>query len=175
MRLRVLIASALSAMALAACGGEAAPLTLEQRVPDAGVAPGSEPDPVETRVTVTGVDQLVADIPSVTDGDLRAFDESGFVSAVRDARFYPSEPGDAHAPDAPHLFTIVLRFESEQGARDAVEQMHQFNLRQCPEVCAFDNSEFDVDGPPNALGAQRIAIPETLVSSTTRGRRLTCM
>ena len=63
---------------------------------------------------------------------------------------------------APHVFTVVLRFESEEGARDAVELMHQFNLRPCPETCAFATSEFDVDGTPNAKGAQRIATQESL-------------
>jgi hypothetical protein len=168
MRFAALVTAIVLGAGLAACGGdeEAAPLGLEQRVPGAAEAPGSEPDPVETQVTVTGLDafeaKLMADVPSVTDEDVRALEEAGFVSAISDTRFYPSEPGGAHVRDAPHVFTVVLRFESEEGAREAVELMHQFNLRSCPETCAFDNSEFDVDGTPNALGAQRIATQESL-------------
>jgi hypothetical protein len=153
---------------IAACGGgdEAAPLALGQRIPGAAEAPGSEPDPVETQVTMTGLDEfeakVTADVPSVTDEDVRALEEAGFVSAIFDTRFYPSEQGGEHVRGAPHVFSIVLRFESEEGARAAVELMHQFNLRPCPETCAFDNREFDVDGTPNAKGAQRIATQESL-------------
>jgi len=35
-------------------------------------------------------------------------------------------------------------------------------LEPCPETCAFDNAEFDVDGIPNAQGIQGIATQERL-------------
>ena len=168
MRFAALVATIVLGAGIAACGSgdEAAPLTLEQRVPGAAEAPGSEPDPVEIQVKMTGFDEfeaeVLADVPSVTDEEVRALEESGFVSAISNTRFYPSEPGGAHSREAPHVFTTVLRFESEEGAREAVELMHQFNLRPCPETCAFDNREFDVDGTPNATGAQRIATQQSL-------------
>jgi hypothetical protein len=170
MRFGTLVTAIVLGVGMAACGGdEASPLTLEQleqRVPSEAEAPGSEPDPVETQVTVTGLDEfeaeILVDVPSVTDEDVRALREAGFVSAVRDTRFFPSEPGGEHVPGAPHVFTLVLQFESEEGAREAVELMHQFNLRSCPETCAFEIGEFHVGGTPNAKGAQRIATQESL-------------
>ena len=166
MRFGALLAAVVLGVGVAACGGDpAAPLTLEQRVPGASEAPGSEADPVETRVTVTGIDEFsdfVTDDPRVTDEDIHAFENAGFVAAVRDARFFPNEPGGEHVPEARHLFALVLQFDSDDGARDAAEQMHQFNLRPCPDTCAFDVREFDVDGTSNATGVQRIATQESL-------------
>ena len=167
MRLGVRLAAIVLALGVAACAGnEADPLTLEQRVPDAAEAPGTEPDPVETRVSVTGLEEFEAEIlaraETVTDEDVRALGDAGFVSAIRDTRFYPGEPGGAHSGEVPHIFTLVLQFDSEEGAREAVEFMHEFNLRPCPDTCAFDFAEFDVDGTPDAVGSSQIATQESL-------------
>jgi hypothetical protein len=164
MKLRLVAATAVVAMALAACAAQSAPLTLEQRVPSAEDAPGSEPDPRETQVIVTGIDKFEAEIASqggpVTEEDVQALEEAGFVTAIRDTRFYPTEEG--HAPGAVHVFSIVLQFDSSDSARQAVELMQEFNLRTCPETCAYTSAEFDVNGIPDALGAQQIATQESL-------------
>jgi hypothetical protein len=163
---RRLVGVVVIGIALAACAGQAAPLTLEQRVPGAEGAPGSEPDPVETQLIMSGLDEfeaeILVDVPDVTDEDLQALEDAGFVAAIRDTRFYPSAPGAAHAPDAVHLFTLVLQFESEDGARQMLEVMHAFNLMTCPDTCAFSSAAFEVDGTPDALGAQQIATQESL-------------
>jgi hypothetical protein len=164
MRLRPLIAATAFALALAACAPAAEPLTLEQRVPTAEDVPGTEPDPLETTVTVTGIDefeaQFLAGDPTVTEDDLQALEDAGFVAAIADTRYYPGDEG--HGPGAVHVFTIVMEFDSEDGTRDVVAFLQDFNLRTCPEVCAFASAEFDVDGIPDALGAQQIATQESL-------------
>ena len=40
--------------------------------------------------------------------------------------------------------------------------LHTDGLEPCPETCAFDIAEFEVDRIPNAKGAQRIATQEAL-------------
>jgi hypothetical protein len=162
-----LVAAIAAVLALAACSpSPAASLTLEQRVPGAEGAPGSEPDPRETQVVMNGLDefeaQILVDVPDVTDEEMQTLEDAGFVSAISDTRFYPSESGAGHAADSVHLYSLVLLFESAEGAEQALELMHQFELRTCPETCAFTSAEFDVDGVPDALGASRIATQESL-------------
>src|SRR5918999_2561438 len=123
MRLVAIAAALVFGFPLVACGGEEAraPLTLEQRVVGAAEAPGSEPDPVETRVTATGLEELASELhgPEVFDEDISAFGEAEFVSLVIDTRFYPKEPGGEHTMGLPHLVTFVYEFESEDGANEA--------------------------------------------------------
>jgi hypothetical protein len=160
----VTIAAALVFM-LVACGGEArAPLTLEQRVVGTAEAPGSEPDPVETQVTATGLEELESELadPTVYEEDIRAFGEAGFVSLVIDTRFFPSEPGGEHTPAAPHVVTFVYEFESEEGANAAVDVAHRIGLRPCPETCAYEITEFQPAGVPDAKGVQAIATQESI-------------
>jgi hypothetical protein len=175
MRLGVVVA-VVAVMGIAACGGDdaAAPLTLEQpitleeRVPGEAEAPGSEPDPVETRVTVVGLEELVSNtkieeqLITVTDEDVARVEEDGFVAAILDTRFFPSEPGGEHGPGVPHVGTLVMQFDSAEGATDAFDLLHTDGLEPCPETCAFDIAEFEVDGIPNAKGVQRIATQEAL-------------
>jgi hypothetical protein len=162
----VIIAATLVALLLVACGSEEAnaPLTLEQRVVGADEAPGSEPDPEETPVTVTGLDELESQLsgPEVFDEDIEEFGEAGFVSAVFDTRFFPTEPGGEHAPGTPHVVTVVYEFESEDGANAAVEVAHRIGLRPCPETCAYEITEFDPAGVPDATGVQAIATQEAI-------------
>ena len=174
MRLCVVVVAAVAVMGIAACGGDdgggddaAAPLALEQRVPGEAEAPGSEPDPVETRRTATGLEELAATMDdqlfTTTEEEKRAaLGEAGFVSALLDARFFPSEAGAEHVGDEPHVRTLVMQFDSEAGATDAVDLLHTDGLEPCPETCAFDIAEFEVDGIPNAKGVQRIATQERL-------------
>ncbi len=151
---------------LAACAGEeaTAPLTLEQRVVGADEAPGSEPDPEETPVTVTGLDELEAEFagPEVYDEDLEAMADAGFISLVIDTRFFPSEPGGEHVPGTPHVFTVVSEFESEDGASAGANVAHDIGLRPCPETCAYEIAEFEPAGVPDATGVEAIATQESI-------------
>jgi hypothetical protein len=64
--------------------------------------------------------------------------------------------------DERHVRTLVMQFTSEAGANDAVDLLHADSQEPCPVTCAFDLAEFEVDGIPNAKGAQRIATQEAL-------------
>jgi hypothetical protein len=153
-------------LALAACGAQetSEPLTLEQRVVGADEAPGSEPDPEETQVTATGLEELEAELggPEVFDEDIEELGEAGFVAAVFNTRFFPSEPGGEHAPGTPHVFTVVYEFESEAGANTGVDVAHRIGLRPCPETCAYEITEFEPAGVPDAKGVQAIATQEAI-------------
>ena len=166
MRLVTIAAALVFCLPLVACGGEGAraPLTLEQRVVGAAEAPGSEPDPVETQDTVTGLDELESELagPEVYEEDIQSFGEAGFVSLVIDTRFFPSEPGGAHAPGMPHVVTLVYEFETEEGANAAVNVAHRIGLRPCPETCAYEITEFQPPDVPNAKGVQAIATQESI-------------
>jgi hypothetical protein len=167
MRLVTIAAALVFSLPLVACGSEEAraPLTLEQRVVGAAEAPGSEPDPDETQVTATGLEELETELdgPPVYDEDIRAFGEAGFVSLVIDTRFFPSEPGGEHIPrTSPHVFTVVYEFESEEGANAAVNVAHRIGLRPCPETCAYEITDFQPAGVPNAKGVQAIATQESI-------------
>ncbi len=166
MRLATIPAVLLFSLALVACGGEdaRAPLTLEQRVVGAAEAPGSEPDPEETQVIATGLEELESELtgPEVFDEDLRALEEAGFISLVVDTRFFPREPGGEHMPATPHVVTLVYEFESEEGANAAVDVAHRIGLRPCPETCAYEITEFEPTGVPDATGVQAIATQESI-------------
>ena len=123
MRFAALVAAIVLGAGLAACGGdEATPLALEQRVPGAAEAPGSEPDPVETQVNMTGFDEfeavVIADVPSVTDEEMRSIQEAGFVSAISDTRFYPSEPDGAPPANASRF---AARSEERRVGKECVQ------------------------------------------------------
>jgi hypothetical protein len=166
MRLVTFAAALVCSLSLVACQGEeaSAPLTLEQRVVGEAEAPGSEPDPQETPVTVTGLEELEAELAGLpaSDEDLRAIGEAGFVSAVIDTRFFPSEPGGEHVPGTPHVVSSVYEFESEEGANAAVDVGHTIGLRPCPETCAYEITDFEPSGVPDAKGAEAIATQESI-------------
>ena len=166
MRLVTITTAIVFSLALVACGSEGAraPLTLEQRVVGAAEAPGSEPDPDETQVIATALEELESELagPEVYDEDLLALGEAGFVSLVIDTRFFPSEPGGEHMPGTPHVFTVVSEFESEEGADAGVNVAHAIGLRPCPETCAYEITEFQPAGVPNAKGVQAVATQEPI-------------
>ena len=166
MKLSVGIFAVVAVMGIAACGGDAAPLTLEQRVPDEAEAPGSEPDPEETGRTGVGLDEFVAmmadQLITATDEDATRVSEAGFVSAILDTRFFPTEPGGAHTGGLPHVVTLVAQFATGAGATASVDLLHTDGLEPCPETCAFDIAEFEVGGIPNGEGIERIATQERL-------------
>jgi hypothetical protein len=151
-------------IALAACGNShaAQPLTLEQRVVTAEDAPGSKPDPEETRQQTTDFDEFIAALkdraidPDESMADV--FRGAGFKAAIADARFF----GDVHSHEARHVFTSVIQLGSEQGARTALDWLHADSLKPCPESCAVQISEFGVDGIPDALGVRRAQTAEDI-------------
>jgi hypothetical protein len=170
----VLFLTAVIALGAAACGGEedAAPLALEQRVSGDADAPGSQADPVETPVTVTGIE----DVRSLPDGlfdpeeeDVSAMEEAGFASALVDTRFFPSQPGAEHVGDEPHVARLVMQFASKEAAADMADVLHDDALEPCPGSCAVDISEFDVDDIPDAQGVQRITTAEDLEETGEQG------
>src|SRR6187397_1988521 len=167
MRTATLAAVLAFGLLLVACGSEeaGAPLTLEQRVVGTAEAPGSEPDPIETQATTTELDEVASALggPPIYDEDIRALGQAGFVSLVTDTRFFPSEPGGEHIPrTSPHVFTVVYQFESAAGASEAVGIAHRIGLRPCPETCAYEITEFQPTGVPNAKGVQAIATQESI-------------
>ena len=168
MRQGVVVLAVVALMGIAACGNDdaVAPLPLDQRVAGEAEAPGSEPDPVETRRTAAGLEELATTMEdqliTATDEEKAAFGEAGFVSAILDTRFFPNEPGAAHQRTDSHIATLVMQFTSEVGATDATDLLHTDGLEPCPETCAFAVAEFEVDGIPNGRGIQRIATQESL-------------
>jgi hypothetical protein len=169
----LLAVAAVAALGLSACGGDeaAAPLGLEQRVPSLADTPGSKADPVETRVTVTGTEEFITNLHdrlvNPTDKDRRDFEAMGFVKGIQDTRFFPSEPGAAHTRDAVHVFSLVLQFDSNDGAMRATELLHNDGVRPCPETCATQVQEFDVDGIPDATGVRRFATAADIKAAGT--------
>ena len=173
MRLLALFVTAVIALSAAACRGEdAAPLALDQRVSGEADAPGSQADPVERPITVTGIEN----VPSLPDGlfspeeeDLSAMEEAGFTSALVDTRFFPSEPGAEHVGDEAHLATLVLQLGSEEEAADMADVLHDDGLEPCTGTCAVDFSEFEVDDIPEAQGVARITTAEDLEATGDQG------
>jgi hypothetical protein len=151
------------AIALVACtnSGAAQPLTLDQRVPTADDAPGTKPDPEEVREQTADFDEFIAALKDRVidpDGAADVFRAAGFKAAIADARFF----GDVHSHEVPHLFTTVIQLASEDGADSAVEWMHADSLKPCPESCAVQISEFQVDGIPDAQGVRRAQTAEDI-------------
>jgi len=134
-------------------------------------APASKPDPVETRVTAAGTEEFITKLSdqlvNPTDKDRRDFETMGFVTGIHDARFFPSEPGAAHDRNDVHVFSLVLQFDSNDGATRATELLHTDGLRPCPETCATQVQEFDVDGIPDATGVRRSATAADIKAAGT--------
>jgi len=160
---------------LAACGGggdDAAPLTLEQRVTGDADAPDSQTDPVETPITVAGIED-VSSLPELLftpePEDVAAMEKAGFVSGLVDTRFFPSEPGAAHVGDEVHLATLVLQLASDEQAADMADVLHDDGLEPCPGSCAVDISEFEVGDIPDAQGGVRTQTAENLEATGAEG------
>jgi hypothetical protein len=161
-------------LGIAACGSKkaTAPLKLNQRVPSAQDAPDSKADPVEKRQTAEGPDEFITRLgdkfinPTVE--DVSEFKRSGFVRAIHDTRFFPAEPGGAHTRTAPHIFSLVMQFESADGAEKGLELIHADSLRPCPEKCSTQIEEFDVD-ISDAHGVRRFATAEDIEATGDEG------
>ena len=168
MKTGVLAMAVAIAATLVAC--EAAPLTLEQRVLSEADVPGSLPDPVETRQTASTLEEFTAwqDIPAA-ELDPGMLEEAGFVSAIHDTRFFPETPGGPHMREAAHVRILVVQFDSQDGARTAVDLLHENALQPCPGTCAARIEEFDVSGVPDAKGVQRLVTAERLEETGEQG------
>lgn len=151
-----LLASVL--FALAACGGDESkePLTLSERVVAEEDAPGSKPDPVEKRQQTADFDEFISALEELAvdpnkEEMSEVFREAGFEAAIADTRFY----GETHSMTSPHISSSAIQLQSEEGAGNALEWLHADSLKPCPETCAVQISEFDVDGIPDARGVRR--------------------
>lgn len=143
---------------LAACGGDESkePLTLSERVVAEEDAPGSKPDPVETEQQTADFDEFMSSLRELAvDPDeetmTNVFSDAGFQAAISSARFF----GETHGPTLPHIFSSAVELQSEDGAANALEWIHEDSLKPCPETCAVQISEFEVDGIPDARGVRR--------------------
>lgn len=163
-------------LGVAACGGgdEADPLTLEQRFIQAGDAPGYAPDPVEGGKHTWGnvdqfVDQTHEQLVRATIAEAEEFlTEAGFVRAIGGTRFLPGSDGE-HSRGDPHVGMGVLQFESDEGARDAVDWFDDDGSQPCPGKCAVTISEFEVDGIPDAKGVRRVVTANRLRQTGEEG------
>jgi hypothetical protein len=73
--------------------------------------------------------------------------EAGFVSGAAEVLSKGSDE---------HLIVMALQFETPSGASDAVEWLHDQNLKPCIRVCAIAISDLSVDEIPGAKGARRV-------------------
>ncbi len=171
---------ALIAVTLVACDGgdddaatpvpeAAAPLPIAQRFLTAADAPGTKPDPVETRQTTADLDEFIA---ALSEGPLvhpeesdmnTVFQEAGFKWGAVDARFY----GGAHSFTVPHVFGLIIELQSEEGAKSVLDWLEEDSMKPCPMSCAVTISDFDVDDIPEARGVHRIATAKDIEAAGT--------
>ena len=173
MKALLLLLSAVVVLGLAACSGgngeatSTGPLTLDQRVVTEEDAPGSKPDPVETRQTASDEqefsDRMGDAFVNPTDEEKARLGTIGFVKAIRDTRYF----GDVHSKDDLHTFSLVVQLDSPDGAKEMADFFHTDGVRPCPESCAFSVTEFEVDGIPGATGVRRYASEEAIQAAGT--------
>jgi hypothetical protein len=158
--------AALSAVALASCGGSddetAAPLPVAQRFVTAEDAPDSKPDPVETRQTTEDFDEFMASLSELaidldTAEATTVFEDAGFKGAGVDTRYFGE-----HSRTARHVFSSFIELDSDDGASSALDWLTTDQEKPCPMSCAFQISTFDVDGIPDARGVRRTATAEDI-------------
>ena len=166
MRFAIPLLAALVMITLVGCGGDdetaPAPLPVAQRFVTAEDAPGSKPDPVETRQTTGNSDEFIA---SLSEGSIdpdteemtEVFQDAGFKGSGVDTRFF----GETHTPgSSPQVVSSFVELESEDGATSALDWLETDSKKPCPMSCAAEISTFDVDDIPDARGVQRISTAE---------------
>jgi hypothetical protein len=115
------------------------------------------------------VDQSHDRLISATTAEAEEFlTEAGFVRAIGGTRFLPGSDGE-HSRGAPHVIMGVLQFESEEGARDAIDWFHDDASQPCPGKCAVVISEFEVDGISDAKGILRVVTAQRLRQTGEEG------
>ena len=177
MRFAIPLLVALTAVALVACGGgddeTAAPLPVAQRFVSAEDAPGSKPDPVETRQTTTDYTTFISALSdSSIDPDREemttVFEDEDFKSAGVDARFF----GETHSPETSvHVFSSFIELGSEDAAMSALDWLETDQMKPCPMGCAVQRSTFEVDDIPDARGVHRVATAEDIERVGTPGEQ----
>jgi hypothetical protein len=139
---------------------------MDQRVVTEADASDSKPDPVEKPVSVSGPDEFISKLGerfiNPTQEEVEGFKNGGFVRALHVTRYMEATPGAGHTRNGPHIFSLVMQFDSEQGAEDALQTFHEDSLRPCPETCAEQAEEFEVSGIPGAYGTHRSATAESI-------------
>jgi hypothetical protein len=115
---------------------------------------------VEKPVRVAGPNEFITKLGerfvNPTPQDVQKFKDSGFVRAYHETKFFPETPSGTHTKAAPHLFSLVMQFQSEDGAKTALDILHADSLRPCPQTCATSVAEFD-PGFGDAKGTRRYA------------------
>ena len=176
MRLAIPLLAALAMITLVACGGDddetAAPIPLAQRFVTEEDAPGSKPDPVETRQTIAEFDAFVAALHEFAiDPDREeattVFQEAGFKGWGVDTRFF----GETHTDTAPHVTSSFIELESEDGATSALDWLEADSKKPCPGSCALQVSDFDVDDIADARGVRRLATAEDIERAGAEGQQ----
>jgi hypothetical protein len=85
---------------------------------------------------------------------------SEFFESVDDTGFEAGAGQDFQKKNGPGIRVVVARFDSDDGAREALELIHQEDLKQpCYGACSSRGTEFEVTGIPGAVGAQLEPIP----------------
>jgi hypothetical protein len=169
MRLALSLLLAVTAVTLVSCGGSddetaAVPLPVAQRFVTAEDAPGSKPDPVETRQTTVDLDEFITALSDFSvDPDpeelTALFKDAGFKSAGVDTRFF----GQKHSSETSvHVFSSFIEVGSEDGAKSALDWLETDQMKPCPMSCAVQRSSFQVDGIPDARGVHRVATAEDI-------------
>ena len=168
MRFVIALLAALVMVTLTACTGDdeeaAAPPPLAQRFVTGEEAPGSKPDPVETRQTTEDFDEFIATLSErAVDPDKEemtdVFQEAGFKSAGVDTRFY----GETHTPGkSTHVVSSFVELESEDGPTSALDWLETDLRKPCPGSCAVRTSTFDIDDLPGGRGVHASATAEDI-------------
>jgi hypothetical protein len=167
-RFAVPLLAALAVFTLVACSGgdeeTAAPVPLAERFLTDEEAPGSKPDPAETRQTTVDLDEFIAGLSERSiDPDeeemTEVFQEAGFQSAGVDTRFY----GETHTPGrSTHVVSSFIELESTDGATNALDWLETDAKKPCPMSCAAQISAFEVNDLGDARGVHRVATAEDI-------------
>ena len=169
MRLAISLLVAVTAVTLVSCGGSddetaATPLPVAQRFVTSEDAPGSKPDPVETRQTTVDLDEFITALSDFavdpnTEELTALFKDAGFKSAGVDTRFF----GQTHSSETSvHVFSSFIEVGSEDGATSALDWLETDQMKPCPMSCAVQRSSFQVDDIPDARGVHRVATAEDI-------------
>ena len=166
MRVVLALFAALAMITLVSCDGveETAAPPIEERFVTADDAPGSKPDPVETRETTEDFDEFIRTLSDrAIDPDpeemTRVFEEAGFESAGIDTRFY----GETHkSGSSTHVVSSFIRLASEHDAASALDWLETDLRKPCPDSCAIRISTFNADDLPNGLGVHAIATADDI-------------
>jgi hypothetical protein len=168
MRFAIALLVALTAVTLVACAGSddepPAPVPVADRFLTAEDAPGSKPDPDETRQTTVDFDEFIAQLSEAsidpdTEEMTTVFQDAGFKGSGVDTRFF----GETHTPgSSPHVVSSFIELDSEDGATSALDWLETDVKKPCPMSCAARIDTFDVNDIPDARGVQRIATAEDI-------------